>query len=667
MRHARRARPALRRLAAALLCAGAALGAGRGQAAATAPGSAAAAPVVADAGPDSPTLPGPGAWGDLTLAPIRWWGSVGLDVRHRDGAALAATDNATLSATGSFASFVWQPWFLRVQGSLGGILARDATAGTPGAATSAALVGDVELSLFPFSRFPTTFYAGVSDTRAGGALNDLDYRDHRLRLTQQYQHAERSERYTFSFEQSTLRSTQDYGGEALALDPGLPSTTSTDRLRVLRAGWARSWVGQTVEVEASAARNTSRQGRLQRETAFDFASLRHVYEPTPSLNVSTTASLTRNGNAFSESGSDASLRFGATFLQVASFASYRPLPGQWGHVEGHPLALTGTFRAFRLTQEAGGEADDAAYGASGSLGLTYDLRRDLQVYATVQALQASGGLRTHGISGSAGVNWVPEPVPLGDFRYGWSAGASLLAAATSDTLDPRFAGAQGNASHTLSRTWSVPGRGALTASLTQGVATRYDTREDAEQSLLHALSVFWADEGDGARQGYVGASVSDARRYGATQGSFQLANLQASIQHGLSRRAFLSGSVTVQATRSDEAPRVRDGAEPPAPDPNRGRWIVSAGGTLAYTHTAAFGVPRLQFQSILQADTFALRRRAFGDLDAPPEQVNWSFENRLDYAIGRLATSLVGRIAEIEGRGRQWQVLLRVQRAFGTP
>lgn len=637
-------------------------------AAAVVPGSPEAErPPVETAPPAETSATGEGLFGGITLAPIRWWGNVALDLRYRGGEGTPTTDTQALSATGYYSTFIWQPWIARVNGSVGGILTRDGGSENGGSATSVAAIGDVDISLFPQSRFPFTLYAGISDSRASGATTDFDYRDYRLRLSQQYQHPERSERYWASYEQSILRSAQSGGfGSNLSgsFDDTDPATT-TDRLRVLRAGWARNWATQSLEVDGSLARNRSRSGPDLRRSVFDFASLRHAYNPSSSLSVSTTASLSRNENEFLDSRNFGALSFANTFLQVNSFATYRPQEGDYLYVEDHPVNVTATLRAFRTTQDSGEFAAGTSFGGSGSIGITYDLRRDLQLFSSTQAFFTEGISGARGVLQSVGLNYFPEPIPLGEYRYTWNASTSVTAGASNADEDPRFVGVQGALGHTLSREWNLDGRGSLSMTVTQGVAARVDTRDDPEEALTHTLGLYWTQAGDGARRGYAAVSLSDTRRFGREKGSFQLANFQATIQENLSRRSYFSGSITLQATRSDFEPlRVGDDG-PVIVDPDRGRWRFSAGGNLTYTHGAVFGVPRLQFLSILQADTYSLRRREQGDFDAPPEQVNWSWENRLDYAIGRLFASLIGRIAEVEGRGRQWQVYFRVQRNFG--
>ncbi|MHB1591095.1 MAG: hypothetical protein ACYCTW_06135, partial [Sulfuricella sp.] len=70
---------------------------------------------------------------------------------------------------------------------------------------------------------------------------------------------------------------------------------------------------------------------------------------------------------------------------------------------------------------------------------------------------------------------------------------------------------------------------------------------------------------------------------------------------------------------------------------------INSSADLSYRHQRAFGVPRLNFVSEL---------RIYGDmplpvLAGPRQQESRSWENRLDYTIGRLQLRLSARVSEV--------------------
>ena len=80
-------------------------------------------------------------------------------------------------------------------------------------------------------------------------------------------------------------------------------------------------------------------------------------------------------------------------------------------------------------------------------------------------------------------------------------------------------------------------------------------------------------------------------------------------------------------------------------------WQQFHSGSLTYENQRAFDVPRLRYTVLLSLESQPLERRMDGNVDAPRERVTASFENRLDYAIGRLETRLTARLVRFDGRG----------------
>jgi hypothetical protein len=93
-------------------------------------------------------------------------------------------------------------------------------------------------------------------------------------------------------------------------------------------------------------------------------------------------------------------------------------------------------------------------------------------------------------------------------------------------------------------------------------------------------------------------------------------------------------------------------------------FSFNSSGNLSYFHLRAFDVPRLRYTALYTINDSQFTTRLQGDVNAPRETVTQSFEQRLDYTVGRVAFRLSMRIAEIEGR-RDALVFLRMARDFG--
>ena len=73
---------------------------------------------------------------------------------------------------------------------------------------------------------------------------------------------------------------------------------------------------------------------------------------------------------------------------------------------------------------------------------------------------------------------------------------------------------------------------------------------------------------------------------------------------------------------------------------------------------------QLRYLAIYERSDYQLNTRLQGDLNALRDQVTWSFEQRLEYRIGKLETRLSYRLAEIDGK-KNALLFLRIAREFG--
>jgi hypothetical protein len=201
----------------------------------------------------------------------------------------------------------------------------------------------------------------------------------------------------------------------------------------------------------------------------------------------------------------------------------------------------------------------------------------------------------------------------------------------------------------------------LTAGQSFGVV--HEEARGATRSLIHSLGVSWRYSGEGASSGFASVSVGDSRSYGAVESRFSLANFQLSGQWQANQYASWSANLTAQYTQQSSRALFLDSGALLLPPTNRDD-NTSVSGSLTYQHSRVFRVPRLRFTSQLNAYNTTYSRAA-GDPNAPPENVSWTFENRLDWFIGRLQARLGLRVSEIDGKENAL-VFIRVNRSFGS-
>ena len=624
------------------------------------PGDAAASdpPSQSAAAPDS---------GDYVLAPspVRWWGMLALDLRYRDLSEAGQGRTEVLSGSINAATYVWQPWFLQVTGSVGLVAALDHTEST-GNATSVNGIGSLDATLFPSSRFPFNLYADVSDTRAEGQVTDIDYRAYRFRVSQSYVPAFGNERYYGSYEQSILR-TVNSTDTSLAPGAGPPAE---DTLEILRLGAAKSWQTQSLEGEVSVSRNRREEATFMQQSKLDVATARHTLLPGPRFSMTNGLSYTRTAIEAPQSQSTLpsflvpGTSSDTQFTQFTSFTTYRPYGDSV--TDANSVLATATLRAFDFSNDVDGDSTGSR-GATASLGLSYTLSPQTQLYSTTQAGYATDTFEgVSAVSQSLGITYSGDPILFGPYRYNWTVGSSAIAGyVNGGRLDGGDVVLQATASQALSRGWDLGQGNTLTASFSQSAGYSHGTRLDGEGVLNNTLTGYWNGQGSENSQAFAGLTFSDSRRFGLYDGYFQLANAQANIQMSLSRWETLAAGLTLQATRAETDQDTVFNPDPLVL-PEYGRWAYTFGANVSYTHSRAFGVPRLLYALLIQSTSFDLESRALGNSDAPLVQADWLVDNRLQYPIGRLLVQAGVRWAELQNRGSSFQAFIRLQRNFGA-
>ncbi|UCE30216.1 MAG: hypothetical protein JSW68_08925 [Burkholderiales bacterium] len=586
------------------------------------------------------------------LAPIRYWGQIAIDYRTSgsDGGGQGSQQTVSVSING--ASYIWQPWFAQLRGGLGLVLARsEATDG--GGTRNLGLTGSLGLSLLPISRFPSNFYLDVSDSRADGEFTGVDYRTVRFGFDQSYTPPDSSARYRLAFDQSTIRVDDAATGAR-----GASSMASSDTVRTLRATYSRSFERQSIDAEASISTNGRDDPLGRARSQSDLVTVRHSYQPADALSIESLASLTRFDNDLPTRSGRQNL--GLRTLQLSSFATWRPLPGDAWHSADHPLYLTANVRAMVLSSDNLGTQSETRSLFAG-IGLNYQLLRTVRLIAntSLARFSAHSGPSTSSLTQSFGLSYAGDPIALGRFVYTHSASVSASLAKTTGADAGSRHGTNASLNHGLSRTWALGPASSFALSLGQGLSLGHGTQRSLGGGLTHSVAASWTRSTGGASRSLARVSATDSRALGAQGVDYQMVNVQVSQQQSLSRVSYWSGNLTWQGTRR------RDPEEDPellgfAP---RG-WTTSYGADLSYVHQRAFGVQGLRYTALLNANSFDVDRRDQGFVDAPLSNTTLAFDQRLEYRIGRLDIRLSARWARVDGKD-SWVVFLRIVRAFG--
>lgn len=613
------------------------------QAAVFVPGAAAADPPTGDVVSVAPRraaepLRAPGfQW---VLAPWRHAGTVSLDgrwMRLDDG----RTSRQGLVLTDlEWSSYLWQPWFMQMRFGLGLLAVRDVSGGNAetSSGTSSGTTGRMSLALFPASRFPFELRADLGDSRTSGDALGSTVRSQRLSLSQSYRPEVGNRSVHLQLDHSRLTAAE-----------------GTDRLTSLQLGGQQQVGEHNVDMSGSFSHNQrSDSGDSSRLASI---SAHHGFHPRPELQVETMASWNQTrlrGSATLQQD------LGSDVRQLTTVVNWRPREGDPLYSEHLPLQVAGSARWVEV-RATGTDPRQRAQAYAATLGANLELSADWRLSGGLSAnrLQTSAGTVSDATGFNGTVGWTPNGTQLAGWRYTPSASTNFGLTQTSGAERRQVLGLQG--SHGLSRDWVVGEGQQLALNVSQSAAVLKESLTPTlALALAHSLGVFWQAAGEGGQQRFASLSLSDSRSRAASDGQFQLVNLQLSQRTQVSRQTGWSVNLTLQATRN-ESTEIDAFTGDRRLQASGWQHFYSGGASLEQQRL--FGIPRLRHTLQFSVNSQQIERRSAGDIDAPRERITQSLESRVDYAVGRLDLRLSARHAMVDGRAVA-TVNARLQRRF---
>jgi hypothetical protein len=583
----------------------------------------------------------------LQLAPIRIASTISGNVGYTFQRNKSGSSDSTQQVLGvgvdlgvRAASYLWQPWFARVTGSVGVGLSTNTASSNRSATTNSAgmvLTGDAALNLLQYSRFPFEAQVYRTDSQTSGSLNGLNsgYVKSGLALTQNYRSLNGKTNGLASYIQSRS-GRASFGTEDVMNQLNFNLTTEP------------AYSHQTFRV-TGAMTKMDRPLRGDKSLT-DILMTNHLYRPDPALSVSSFINLIKTSHATTSSMSPPQQN-DYNSQQLSSFASWRP--------EGSPLTLTSSARLLRLNSSMTGVAAPGFEATNLTLGANYAWSSLLRMYGSVN-VNDNSGIQT--VSTDAALSAQKgfgerESTNIGGFRYTRYVGASLgnQTTTTSNSNRTTTSSIQRlglSAGHDLSKSTAL-GSGRLTTDLNQGLSTTVSTKGSPFTHLNTAGSLVW-NEAEGNETTMVSLHAADSRTLSAPQNFSQLINLQASRNERLARNQSLTGNLTMQASRSG-ASNVPTTPFAGAPSAN-----------LSYHHLRLFEVKNLTFDSTLQilgAIIIFSQGSANQQGGTTQSQAKVSWDNNLDYFIGRLKLRLYTHIAEVN-KVTQSSLIFTMNRSF---
>lgn len=537
------------------------------------------------------------------LPPVRLGGSVSYSHRRdmfQDQTSVQSGLSTTLNASTS--TYIWQPWFARVNGALGFTVANDSSGGSDSfnkSSKSVAITGSGQLSVLTQSKFPFEAFFQRNDSRVTADLV--------------LGNAFASQRFGF-----TQRYIRPEGDALLGWDRS--SQTSADAMRDVQDSLQLRLAHRLEHhrLQFNADRNTNKRDRSGESMAQNNLAVQHSYTPNPSISVDNLVNISRSDYQLLQGNNDARL------LQLSSNAFWRP--------QGHPMTVTGGVRMFALeTDSSGLNVSSNAPGtrllnANANVGVNYEINRFTRLNAGANVnMTDSKGEKTISTSQTVGVGYQPESIQVGAFRYNWGTSASGSNSTGGEDSQRQLTL---QLSHSLSRNFKLAGGSTLAADVSQGLSATASNAAPssdpaATKQLTHSGSVSW-DVPHQAGSALLRLSASDSRALDGRQEVFQLINLQVSSSLPTGSTSSLTGNLTLQATRQGRNARAGK------TEPDKG-FVTSSSGSLSYQQQRLFGVRQLRFTSDLRLSSDSL----LPVFSSAQDQELAAWDNRVDYFIGR--------------------------------
>ena len=560
------------------------------------------------------------ALAQVNTSPLRVWGDITSIYRTRDFNAGDSNSSSWLNiGTVNASSYIWRPWFALVNGSLR-LAADESHFSEQESLTKKSASGRFNFDLFPTSRFPFGLYYNRSQSELDDSLSEPNRTTTEHGVTQQYRSLDGAHnlRAEYAERKHEAGAFDQLEGQRLSLssDHHLGSNSFSSDILV-----------DTID-------NEPQDEHLD---SYSIAG-QHTYRRRRDFTVENLVSTSLLENDFEQSA------FRTETSQFSSLLSWQPESNK-------DINLTAGLRLsdLLLTRQDSTVTDETSSATANiNQGLHYRYSDHLTFNESINAnFQESGNQQRFTGTESVGFNYTPDinitPVGL----YQWSV-ASNLGNQHGDDPSQQILGSQFR--HSLGNDFSVRGNYQLNSELTQSLGHRFKTRDVDETIIIHSFSLDWSDSSLNHNQSVIRFSISDSRSLEQEESVFQLADLLYSGLIRFDRLTQLSGNITLQLTREKEAG-------------TRSESRVT-NGQLLFTRNRAFQIPRLVFNSELRLNRQQSESERTISAVNDNTQTEQSWENSLDYLIGRLELSVDLDFIKV-GNGYDQLVKFELKRSFG--
>lgn len=483
-------------------------------------------------------------WG---IPPLPWRGALTLSAINTLPAYAPSSLSMVEGLSLSGSSYVWQPWFLKLNGSMFLGLSQDQSGGSSGKTESQNF--GFGGNLLQSSRFPFGFTGAMSKVATERSADTGDHfrtemQTTSLGLTQGY--APLSRGYQTSWSYNLMRS------EGRQIDNGRVEDSLGTTSQSLGGSFAIPLFTENPQSlnfggGVSSTRNNQAGARSD---AMNFGGSHGIYLEDYVMTISTTALMSSTRLLTEEENTRSS---------VSNVASGM----EWVPSDDYPLTIGAGLGFFNSKAEGAGQRNSVAT-VNANLVARYPLDEYWSFSGRYDANQATASGNEvenktifHSLSG--GVNWSGKQYQskIKDWGYSLSYGAAgglaytSLQSANMKSVETHVTGGA-NIGHSLSRAYLDFDKAPVTLALSQGYGMSFlAATGDLAHTLSHSIGASWAPAGDSSSRQF-NASASDGRAIGGSaKNAFQQVSLGMAYQAMISVYSSLSASANLGYSRQE--------------------------------------------------------------------------------------------------------------------
>lgn len=498
-------------------------------------------------------------------------------------------------ATINASSYIWQPWFALINGSLSlTLLEEDSSAS--GEIENETVDGSFRFNLFPTSRFPFVLYGSQSRFEQDSLVNDRFYSLTTLGMQQSYASLDGNQSYYASYR------TQDRDDQS----------GNDSSIEIFSFGANVRFEEHNISSSLNHSSNTETRVRDQSNTAF---LMRHSYTGRSDLSLENQLSASQDDDEFGQITNDQDTR------QFTSFAS-------WAPNNRKDLNITGSVRASdrkdtfinRISATTASQPIERV-NLNLNQGLNYRLSDNLAFRESVNiSSNKQQNNETVIYSESVGVSYTASLISLKGGEYNWFAGTNLNQL-HGDSIESNVS-LDSQLGHNYRRKLFINPEISINASFGQSLSIINATKGEDSDRIGNSASLSWSDSGVSTKT-FIRLSATDSRSL-EDDSNRQLYNLQANQYYKLDRSTTFSTELTLQRSRDS------------GPDGKSGVRLIA--GQVNYTDLRFLNLNGLTYRSLIKISD---QRPDIGTLNPNTKSANsLSWENDWVYRIGLFESRL---------------------------